>query len=246
VLAGSMSPDSRATCDCCPLPSLCGDHGPTGLPAALLDSVLGQRPLGAGETLYMAGEKRDSIWVVSDGALKTCELDLEGSEQVLGFHGPGEVLGLERLEVAAHRGFAVALEPSRLCRVPVSRLVDRLTSMPELWRDVLAIAGMQIARAREMHRVMSQLQTGQRLAWFLLNDSGPQRSGGGCGRAEVLHLPMQRQEIASYLGMTLETVSRSFSIFQREGLVEVRGRRITLLNRSGLAALAVPQERNAA
>lgn len=245
MVAVGGKPADRKHCDCCPLPSLCPEGDPAGLPAALLASVLGQRLLDAGETLYMAGEKRDSIWVVSEGALKTCELDLEGREHVVGFHGQGEVLGLERLEVAAHRGFAVALEPSRLCRIPVSRLVEQLTRMPELWRDVLGIAGTEIARAREIHRVMGQLQTGQRLAWFLLNASGPRRTACGCSRLEIVHLPMQRQEIASYLGMTLETVSRSFSTFQREGLLQVRGRRIELLNPAGLAEL-IPQARAAA
>jgi len=233
-------------CDHCPLPLLCDDSRDTGLPGALLDSVMEQRRLKPGERLYMAGQKRCSIWVVSEGALKTSEVDVDGREQVVGFHGAGEVLGIERIEIAEHRGFALALEPVRACRIPVSRLIARLTTEPELWRDVLAIAGRQITRAREVHRVLGQLQTGQRLAWFLLKGIGPRHSGCACSGARTIYLPMQRQDIASFLGMTLETVSRSFSALQRDGLVEVQGRTIRLLDLAGLAARLAQQERAAA
>lgn len=232
-------------CATCPLPGLCGDTPQRGLPAALLESVLEQHHLEAGATLYMAGQKRSSIWVISTGALKSCELDLEGREQVVGFHGPGEVLGLERIEISEHRGFALALEPTSVCRIPVGRLLDRLTTSPELWREVLRIAGSQIARAREVHRVLGQLQTGQRLAWFLLEGTGPRRNECKCSGATVIQLPMPRQDIASYLGMTLETVSRSFGALQREGLVTVQGRSVRLLKPARLAERIVPQAAHA-
>jgi CRP/FNR family transcriptional regulator, anaerobic regulatory protein len=233
-------------CGSCPLPAVCGDDFGTGLPGALLESVVEQRRLEAGATLYMAGQKRCSIWVISEGALKTCELDLEGREQVVGFHEAGDVLGIERLEIPEHRGFALALEPTSVCRIPVSRLVGRLTTMPELWRDVLGIAGQQIARAREVHRVLGQLQTGQRLAWFLLEATGPRRSDCDCSGDRVIYLPMQRQDIASFLGMTLETVSRSFGALQKDGLIEVQGRVVRLKDPAALAARIVPQDRAAA
>lgn len=228
-------------CSSCPLPAVCGDETDTGLPAALLDSVVEQRRLEPGATLYMAGQKRCSIWVVAEGALKTCELDVEGREQVVGFHGPGDVLGIERLEIPEHRGFALALEPTSVCRIPVTRLVARLTTLPALWRDVLGIAGQQIAQAREVHRVLGQLQTGQRLAWFLLEAPGPRRSDCACSGDQIIHLPMQRQDIASFLGMTLESVSRSFSAMHKAGLIEVHGRTVRLKNRGALAERIVPQ-----
>lgn len=231
-------------CGSCPLPAVCGD-GPD-LPGALLESVLEQRELAPGATLYRAGQKRCSIWVISQGALKTCELDIDGREQVVGFHGKGDVLGLERIEIPQHRGFALALEPTSVCRIPVNRLVERLTTMPTLWRDVLGIAGRQIAHAREVHRVLGQLQTSQRLAWFLLEGAGPRRGECGCSGDRLIYLPMQRQDIASFLGMTLETVSRSFSGLQREGLVEVHGRTVRLLDPAALAARIMPQEKAAA
>jgi CRP/FNR family transcriptional regulator len=233
-------------CGSCPLPAVCGEGPDPSLPGALLDSVLEQRRLEPGATLYRAGQKRCSIWVISEGALKSCELDLDGREQVVGFHGKGDVLGIERIEIPAHRGFALALETTSVCRIPVNRLVERLTTMPALWRDVLGIAGRQIAHAREVHRVLGQLQTGQRLAWFLLEGVGPRRSACGCSGESLIYLPMQRQDIASFLGMTLETVSRSFSALQRTGLIEVQGRTIRLLDAAGLAARVVPQERAAA
>jgi CRP/FNR family transcriptional regulator, anaerobic regulatory protein len=234
-------------CGKCPLSRVCDEGLGVRIPAALLDSVVEHRQLEAGATLYMAGQKRCSVWVVSAGALKTCEVDMDGHEQVVGFHAGGDVLGLERLEVPAHRGFALALEPTSVCRVPVTRLVARLSAMPELWRDMLGIAGRQIAQAREVHRVLGQLQTGQRLAWFLLEAKGPRRSANcQCSGNQVLQLPMQRQDIASYLGMTLETVSRSFSALQKEGLIEVRGRVVRLLDPAGLVARIMPHHRAAA
>jgi CRP/FNR family transcriptional regulator, anaerobic regulatory protein len=230
-------------CGSCPLPAICGEGPGVDLPGALLDSVGEQRRLEPGAMLYRAGQKRCSIWVIAAGALKTCELDIDGREQVVGFHGKGEVLGIERIEIPEHRGFALALEPTSVCRIPVSRLVAHLTTVPALWRDVLGIAGRQIAHAREVHRVLSQLQTGQRLAWFLLEAAGPQRAACECTGLQTIRLPMQRQDIASFLGMTLETVSRSFSALQREGLIKVEGRVIRLTDAAGLAARIIPQER---
>lgn len=239
-------PSAEGRCGGCPLPSVCEEHDGPSLPGALLGAVLEHRQLEIGETLYRAGEKRGSIWVISGGALKTCELDVEGREQVVGFHGKGAVLGIERIEVAEHRGFALALERTRVCRIPIERLLETLRTVPELWHDVLRIAGQQIGQAREMHRVLGQLQTGQRLTWFLLHGSGPERRQCACSGAHRVHLPMQRQDIASFLGMTLETVSRSFSALQREGLIAVKGRHITLLNPAGLADRLAPAERTAA
>lgn len=237
---------AEGRCGACPLPSVCEEHGRPSLPGALLGAVLEHRQLEIGETLYRAGEKRGSIWVISGGALKTCELDLEGREQVVGFHGKGAVLGIERIEVAEHRGFALALERTRVCRIPIQRLLATLRTVPELWHEVLRIAGQQIGQAREMHRVLGQLQTGQRLTWFLLNGSGPEHRHCECSGAHRVHLPMQRQDIASFLGMTLESVSRSFSALQREGVIEVKGRHITLLDPAGLAERLATQERTAA
>lgn len=233
-----------AACDSCPLPELCGDG--RGLPGALLESVAEQRELSPGSALYRAGEKRCSIWVIAEGTLKSCEVDIEGREQVVGFHGRGEVLGIERLEIPSHHGFALALEPTRVCRIPVSRLLERLSRAPALWRDVLRIAGEQVLRAREMHRVLGQLQTGQRLAWFLLHGAGLTSSTCACRDETSVLLPMPRQDIASFLGMTLESVSRSFGALQRDGLVEVHGRRVCLKDPQRLAERVVPQQRAAA
>jgi CRP/FNR family transcriptional regulator, anaerobic regulatory protein len=242
-LRASHPPDS--CCGSCPISAVCDDV-PGGIPSALLESVLDHRQLEAGATLYMAGQKRCSVWVVSAGALKTCEVDVEGHEQVVGFHVTGDILGLERLEIPEHRGFALALEPTTVCRIPVTRLVARLSASPELWRDLLGLAGQQIARAREIHRILGQLQTGQRLAWFLLQADGPRRNACACSGDSMIHLPMQRQDIASYLGMTLETVSRSFSALHKEGLIEVHGRTVRLLDPARLAARIAPQQRAAA
>jgi CRP/FNR family transcriptional regulator, anaerobic regulatory protein len=241
VLSGAPPLDAlQATgnsCRMCPIPVACGDWL-EGLPGALLDSVLEQRQLAAGAALYMAGQKRTSVWVISDGALKTCEVDVEGREQVVGFHGAGDVLGIERIEIPEHRGFATALEPTRVCCVSVDRLVARMTTVPELWREVLAIAARQIASAREMHSVLGQLQTTQRLAWFLLKGPGVRRDGCDCSGTNSIYLPMQRQDIASFLGMTLETVSRVFSALQKDGVIVVHGRTIELLDPAALAARA--------
>lgn len=233
-------------CSSCPLTGACTDDREGSLPGALLDSVAEQRLLEPGAILYRAGQRRRSIWVVSEGALKSCELDVFGREQVSGFHGAGDVLGIERIAIAEHRGFALALESTRVCRIPVSRLLQKLSGAPMLWRELLRVAGEQISRAREVHRVLAQLQTGQRLAWFLLEAVGPQREGCACSGTGLIHLPMQRQDIASYLGMTLESVSRSFSAMHRDGLIEVHGRNVKLLDPAGLAARIVPEEPAAA
>lgn len=222
------TPSRGCGCGTCPLPALCaeGDHG---LPDVLVECALERQRLAPGDNLYMAGDPRTSVWVVAEGWIKVCALDEDGAWQVLGFHGPGDVLGLERMDEARHGDFAVAVDRAQVCRVPVARLTARLAGEPALWRDVVAVAADQLARAREIHRVLGQLQMGQRLAWFLLD-----RAGGPEGCDVVFRLPMQRQDIASFLGMTLESVSRALGALQRDGLVEVRGRMVRIRDRRGL------------
>lgn len=233
-------PASGCGCGTCPLPDLCSDES-HALPDVLVECAVERRRLSAGENLYMAGEPRAAVWVVSQGWLKTCALDEHGAEQVLAFHGPGDVLGLERLDQATYEDFAVAVDAAHVCRVPVPRLTRRLADTPALWKDIVAVAAAQIARAHEIHRVLGQLQMNQRLAWFLLD-----QAGGPDGCDLIIRLHMQRQDIASFLGMTLESVSRGLGALQREGLVEVCGRMVRIRDRIRLRQRLASHTRAAA
>lgn len=236
---------AEAGCGCgCPLPSVCGEDTPsTTLNTTLRQTVSRRRRLEAGEDLFLSGQPRRAVYVVRNGVLKSYEIDETGREQVVGFHWPGDVIGLDRLECRTHRGFAAALEPAAVCCIPVEAIHARLAENPRLWPDVLAAASGRIARSREMHRVLGQLSSTRRLLWFLLHAALPRAPDSEQLR---LHLPMSRQDIASYLGMTLETVSRAFGALRRDGLIRVECRDITLIQPEGLEELVRPGRQRAA
>lgn len=208
------------------------------LPANLRDDelqrldaiVLRGRPLHKGEHLFDAGQPLQQLHAVRSGTLKSYLLNSEGGEQITGFHLPGELLGLDGLGACGHPGFAVALETSMVCSIPLARLEELAADMPRLRGELLRVMSAAIHAEHEQWR-LTRKAAAERLAGFLLELSQRFRARGYSARNFIL--PMGRCEIANYLGLTSETVSRLLARYRARGLVEISGRelRVTDLQR---------------
>lgn len=224
------------TCANCNLRELC-------LPGDLCDKdldrmegiVYARRGIKRGESLFNAGDKFHSIYAVRTGYFKTNLLDSEGREQVTGFFMGGELLGLEGIGSGQYEATAIALEDSEVCAMPFSLIENLSRELPRLQRRLHTVLAREIVRDQGVMMLLGSMRAEERVAAFLLNLSQRQNARGYS--ATEFHLRMTREEIGSYLGLKLETVSRVFSKFQEAGLISVQQKHIRIVDPSGLREL---------
>ncbi|MFS8137971.1 MAG: helix-turn-helix domain-containing protein [Thermomonas sp.] len=227
----------RRSCAECSLQQLCLPAGIEGEDLRRLDEVVQRRrPLEAGERLFRIGDPLRSVYVASEGTFKTVGISETGEEHVLGFHLPGELFGLDAIGSGYHRCEAVALGKARVCELPFSELATVASQLPSLQTQLLKVMGQSNDRDHDHVDLLSRRQASERIALFLHGLFERYRRIGQQGME--FQLPMSRDEIARYLGLALETVSRSFSRLHEEGVIEVRGRRIRILDTAALRAAA--------
>ncbi|MDH5212217.1 MAG: helix-turn-helix domain-containing protein, partial [Betaproteobacteria bacterium] len=168
---------------------------------------------------------------IRSGFFKTNLLDNDGREQVTGFFMGGELLGMDGIAGAYH-GTAIALEDSEVCILPYALIEDLSRDVPALQRRLHAVLAREIARDHGVMMLLGSMRAEERLATFLLNLSRRFRRRGYS--ATEFHLRMTRDEIGSYLGLKLETVSRLFSSFQKDGLIDVQQKHVRIRDSEGL------------
>ena len=185
-----------------------------------------KRRLPKGRTLYRGGDAFDSLYAVRSGSFKSVGVSRAGDEKVTALHLPGEVMGLDAINSRKHGYDAVALEDSEVCVIPFARLTQLALRMPELQGELLRILSGDISRDQGLMLLMGAMDAEQRIAAFLLSLSRRyERLGYASAR---FSLRMTREDVGSYLGLTLETVSRVFSRLQREGLIAAHQKDVEL------------------
>ncbi len=221
--------ESQAACAGCCLHRLCMPIALSYREMERIDALIGApRRLRQGQYLYRSGDPFKAIYVVRAGFFKTCVLSGNGHEQVAGFQMVGEFLGLDGISSEAHTCDAVALEDSQVCSIPFAELEVLACQIPALQRHFHKLMSREIVRDQGVMMLLGTLHAEHRLAAFLLNLS--QRFAARGYSSTTFHLRMTRDEIGSYLGLHLGTVSRAFSQFQEDGLVAVNLRHIQLLD----------------
>ena len=192
-------------------------------------------PFAPGQHVFRAGDPFEAIAAVREGTVKSWRVDREGRERVLGFHLPGEIIGLSAIDSQRYPCNAVALDEVRLCRFSFPRIAVLASRVPGLQKELFRLMSRDIGHAE---RLSGDDGADARLAAFLFDLSERlSRRGFPAGR---IHLAMPRTDIANYLRLAPETVSRLFRRFQEAGLVRARGRIVELPDRPGLARLAAP------
>jgi CRP/FNR family transcriptional regulator len=181
-----------------------------------------------GQTLYRRGDRFTMLYAIRLGSFKTVFLSEDGHAQVTGYHMPGEILGSDGIGFGVHGCEAVALEDSEVCSISFARLEALARVHEGVQQNLHRVLAREIVRERRVLTMLGTMSAEQRVAAFLLDLSQEYATRGYSSNEFVLR--MTREEIGSYLGLTLETVSRLLSRFQREGLMLVQGRILKLLN----------------
>jgi CRP/FNR family transcriptional regulator, anaerobic regulatory protein len=196
------------------------------------DVVKTRRRLKQGDLLFGDGDRFTSLYAIRTGVFKTSVSTEDGREQVIGFQMAGEIVGLDGIVNDSHSCNAVALEDAEVCVMPFSNIEDLSREFPELQRHVHKIMSREIVRENKVMMLLGNMRAEERLAAFLLNLV--QRSHArGFSQSEIV-LRMTREEIGSYLGMKLETVSRTFSKFSDEGIIQVKQRYVRIIKPDAL------------
>jgi CRP/FNR family transcriptional regulator len=223
----------KASCSTCSLRELCLPVGLSNEDMARLEQlVFLRRPVKRGEYLFRANDPFDSLYAVRAGFFKTKVLLEDGREQVTGFQMTGELIGLDGIGTERHTCDAVALENSEVCVIPFERLEHLSREMEVLQRHFHKVMSREIVREHGVMMLLGSMRAEERLAAFLLNLSQRLVTRGYSPRE--FNLRMTREEIGSYLGLKLETVSRVLSRFQDDALITVAQKNIYIKDPVGL------------
>ena len=237
-LVSRAAPQSRpmASCGSCCLRGVCLPCGMSEAELNRFDELIStKRKLARGSTLYRAGERFEAVYAVRSGGFKTVGNSRHGDEKITGFHLPGEILGLDAINSALHGYDAVALEDSEVCVFPFAQLEAASMKSPALQHQLFRTLSSDISRDQGLMLLLGAMSAEQRLAAFILSLSRRYQRLGYAPNRFVLR--MTREEIGNYLGLTIETVSRLFSRFQREGLLGLQQRDVEIRNPEGLRNL---------
>ena len=230
----------KVACSGCNLRELCM---PLGLSHDELDRIDGlvanRRKVKRGTPLFRNGDHFTSLYAIRTGFFKTCIASEDGRDQVTGFQMAGEIVGLDGIVNDVHTCDAVALEDAEVCVMPFDRIEDLSNQIHALQRHVHKIMSREIVREHGVMLLLGSMRAEERLAAFLLN-LVQRLHARGFSQSELV-LRMTREEIGSYLGLKLETVSRTFSKFVEERIVEVKQRHVRILNPDALKAIVNPQ-----
>lgn len=226
--------DSIRFCSTCAFSRACAAQGlDKGALRELHMLVEHVGPLAPGTHVFRTGERFGAIAAVRSGTVKTCRVDREGREQVLGFHLPGEIIGLSAIDGERYPCDAVALDEVQLCRFSFPKIALLATRLPGLQQELFRLMSRGIGHAE---RLSGDHSADVRIAAFLVDLS---RRLGARGYSQTrFELTMPRTDIANYLRLAPETVSRVLRRFQDEGLIRVRRREIELADAPRLGTLA--------
>ena len=219
----------KRSCADCTLHELCLPRGLDRQALEQLGKVVKRSySLHKGEYLFRTSDEFKHIYALRSGSMKVHQMDVHGNSQVLGFYYPGEILGLDAIDKKKHLCNAEALETSSYCAFPFSSLSAVCQNVPDLQSQIFRLMSRELTYENELLLTIFKKGAEERLATFLITLSSRFQQLGYSPME--IKLSMARQEIASYLGLTIETVSRLFGRFQRAGLISVKRKHVHIIN----------------
>ena len=220
-------------CSTCNLRELCLPCGLQGSDISSLDElVYTRKKIKRGESLFRDGDRFTALYAIRSGFFKTRVATEDGRDQVTGFQMAGELMGIDGIDADCHNCDAIALEDSEVCVIPYARFEELSHKFPSLQRHFHKVMSREIVRDHGIMLLLGSMRAEERLAAFLLNLSKRFTARGFSASDFILR--MTREEIGSYLGLKLETVSRAFSKFQDDGLLAVQQKHIRIADIAGL------------
>ncbi|MBD1584356.1 FNR family transcription factor [Pseudoalteromonas sp. S16_S37] len=225
------------SCNNCSISQLCLPFTLNGSEMDKLDEIIERKkPLHKGDYLFESGSPLNSIFAVRSGSFKSYTLSEQGDEQITGFHLAGDLVGFDAINKMQHQSFAQALETSMVCEIPFETLDDLAGKLPKLRQQIMRLMSNEINYDQEMLLLLNKKTAEERLATFIFNLSN--RFGERGFSRKEFRFTMTRGEIGNYLGLTVETISRLLSRFQKSEIIKVEGKFITILDIPALARTA--------
>ncbi|MGY8525215.1 fumarate/nitrate reduction transcriptional regulator Fnr [Paracidovorax citrulli] len=225
--------DRSPKCSTCSIGQLCLPVGMSAQDVEKMDALVQDRVrVRKGDTLFRLGDPLVALYAIRFGTLKTHVTMEDGRSQVTGFYLPGEVVGFDGLQQMKHTSDATALEDTEVCVVRYDEMQRVSASLPSLQHQFMRLMSKEITQDQVMLITLGSMRAEERLAGFLVNLS-ERLAARGYSPSEFV-LRMSREEIGSYLGLKLETVSRLFSRFAEAGLIQVRQRHVKLIDMAGI------------
>ncbi|WP_395376753.1 fumarate/nitrate reduction transcriptional regulator Fnr [Marinicella sp. W31] len=202
-----------------------------------LDGIVQRtKPLDKGSILYRVGDTFNAIYAVRSGCLKSYTISENGDEQIIGFHLPGEIIGLNAIDSQQHPSTAKALETSTICTLPYEDLDSLAADMPGLRQQLMRIMSREILDDQELLFLLNKKSADERLAAFLINLSARYAKRGLAN--DCFKLVMKKSDIANYLGMAIETISRLFSRLVEKDYITIERKQVNIIDMNGLSQLA--------
>lgn len=224
-------------CASCGLANVCIPHGLNAEELGKLSTIIENKLcVERGAVLFSAADEELPIFAVKSGSFKTAVTNEEGMEQITGFYFPGEIIGLDGLGGATPHSTATALETSTVCKIPPQGFDELCAQSPGLRHYFMRAVSKELAHEQQMIMTLGQMNTGMRLAYFFI-ELGHRFKERGYSYMEY-NLSMSRHDLANYLGLAIETLSRLLKKFHNNGIIEVRQRSIKILNYHALCCLA--------
>lgn len=234
-------PALKASCSAFNLYELCLPRGLDQDEIEHLDTAIGRRRrVLQGDCLFKVGEPFRKLYAIRYGHFKTVHIDVSGDAQVTGFHMTGELLGLDAISSDEHQCDAVALEDSEVCEIPFDRLQEIIGELPSLLRHFHRLMSQEIMREQNVMLLLGNMRADQRFAVFLTNLSVRYAARGYSPTR--FRLQMSREDIANYLSLTIESISRLVASFKKQGLLTVDKREVSLLELVRLHSMAAGTE----
>ncbi len=222
-------------CELCGLDALCEllEYGDS---EHAQGALFRSRPVSRGETIFKAGDPFRSFIAVKSGSFKTTTVTPQGQEKVIGFHLAGEMVGTEGIALGHYTSTARALETGAICELRLDNLHQTDCPELELQNRVIAILGNEVAFIQGLHGTLIRQSSEQRLAAFLLSVYTRMDKRGISGKD--FRLSMSRSDIASYLGLASETVSRILMKLQKISMIKIRNKQVQIADLDALEGLA--------
>lgn len=227
----------KVSCRDCSLHQLCLPGGINRDAVDQIDAAVErQPPITSKKELFRQGDAHTRIFVVRSGSLRSSRISEDGREQIMGFHFPGDLVGLDALESGTHQVTATTLERTHVCALPTGQLDAVLEQVPALGHQLMRIMSRNHTEDLQHLDLISRKSAPSRVAgWLLALDKRLEKRGYS---TEVLHLHMARKDLGNYLGLAIETISRAFATLRKQGLITVDGRQVRILDRDALIAMA--------
>lgn len=228
---------SAVACNNCSLSDLCLPRGLSRDELDKLENAIEKTiKIGKKEHLYRRDDPHFAIYAVKSGALKTSLSTTDGEEQILGFYLPGDLLGFDAFSRGKHSCDALALEDTLVCELKMDAFQELCGTIPSMRLGMMRQVGAEIEREHQLLLTLGQMRTEARLATFLVGISERNQTRGFSSKE--FYLPMPRHDLANYLGMAVETLSRMFSRLQEDGIINVKHRLIEIADMPRLKELA--------